>query len=165
MHMSSKRIQNQALLLLCVGLTCALVVVWTLSSSAQPPKPDVLESDHDLEKMQTEVHRQLVEAAKRRALAKKHREQALKLAYKAAEDRITATILKRKAVFAKKEAVLEKDEKATESAENRVKEVKAKSARLDAAADKDVAQALSSAPDPIFSRLTSSDCTPRSALT
>ncbi len=148
--MSSTRIQNQALLLLCVGLTCALVVVWTLSSSAQPP--DVLESDHDLEKMQTEVHRQLVEAAKRRALAKKHREQALKLAYKAAEDRITATILKRKAVFAEKEAVLEKDEKATESAESRVKEVKAKSARLDAAADKDVAQALSSAPDPIFSR-------------
>ena len=119
---------------LAIGFGCILLA-WTV------PRPDVLESDQELEKMQSEVHRQLIEAAKRRALAKKHREQALKLEYSAAEDRTTAKILKRKAIFATKEAVLQKDETATSKAAAHVKKLKEKAARLDAAADKDIAQA------------------------
>jgi beta-glucosidase-like glycosyl hydrolase len=121
-------------LALFIGIGCILLT-WAAS------QPDELESDHELEKMQSEVHQQLIEAAKRRALAKKHREQALKLEYSAAEDKTTATILKRKAVYAQKEDVLEKDETATSKAAARVKKLKEKAAQLDANADKDVAQA------------------------
>jgi membrane protein involved in colicin uptake len=130
------------------GLSAAVLIIagtllaWKQTSSTSPT---FLEADHDLQTMQTEVQRQLVEAAKRRALAKKHHEQAIKLAYSAAEDRTTAEVLKRKADLAKRDAVLTKDTNAAKQAEARVKKLKEKSAQLDAAADKDVAQASATA--------------------
>ena len=98
-------------------------------------------SDAELAKMQQEVKQQLVEAAKRRALAKKHREQAQELAAKAVEDRTAAEVLKRKSAYARTEAAVQSDGNAVKKAEERVRTLKEKAATRDAAADKDEAKA------------------------
>jgi len=122
-------------------MACALLACVVYNSQRSSSETTELESDHELKAMQDEVREQLVEAAKRRALAKKHREQALKLSYKAAEDRTAAQILRRKGELAKKQAVLSKEKTRANKAEERVKRLKSKAADLDSAADKDAAQA------------------------
>jgi len=95
----------------------------------------------DLSKMESEVKQQLVEAAKRHALAKKHRMEALRLSATAEEDKQQALLLKRRAELSKREAELHRSENAVSSAQHKVKALKNHAAELEATADKDLSRA------------------------
>merc|ERR1719478_238026 len=61
-----------------------------------------------LASMQGEIEDQLVEAAKRNALAERHKTEAVRLANAAQEEREHAQLLKKRAVLAKREAELQR---------------------------------------------------------
>mmetsp|Transcript_55771 Transcript_55771/g.147365 ORF Transcript_55771/g.147365 Transcript_55771/m.147365 type:complete len:486 (+) Transcript_55771:136-1593(+) len=98
-------------------------------------------SDSDLQKMQLEVKEQLAQAASRKAEAKKHREQAKKLAADAAVDRAAAKVMRLKSELIQDETTSKADSIAVTKAKDRVQALKAKSASLKSVAEIEVAKA------------------------
>jgi hypothetical protein len=94
-----------------------------------------------LASMQSQVQHQLVEAAKRHALAQKHKTESIKLANAAQEEREQAELLKKRAVLAKNEAELEHASDEVHKARKQVSQLRAESDSLLSSVKSDVSKA------------------------
>ena len=99
------------------------------------------DSDAQLQKMQAEAARQLVEARRRKYKALLHRIAAIKLAEAAEEDKTKAALLKRKSALATKDAALSKSEKAVQDTKDAIARLHKKQKTLAKKHDQDAAKA------------------------
>jgi CRISPR/Cas system-associated protein Csm6 len=109
-------------------LLCAMVV----GQHAMYPRADELTSRNDnvIASMQGQVQHQLLEAAKRHALAEKHEVQSVKLDNAALQEREQAELLKRRATLAKSEAELERARDDVKTAHSKLEVLQSKSDTL-----------------------------------
>ena len=129
-------------LLAAALLVCALV----LGPASMLPADSMLEDKagagtDTLASMQGQVQHQLVEAAKRHALAEEHKTEAIKLANAAQQEREQAELLKKRAVLAKNEAELERAGDEVHEAHKQVRKLRAESETLISSMRKDVSKA------------------------
>lgn len=120
-------------------LLCALVVGQTMYA---PTTGELASSGGDtLASMQGQVQRQLVEAAKRHAMAEKHTTESVKLANAAQQEREQAALLKKRATLAKSEAELEHASDEVKLAHSKVRELRGESETLLATVRRDKSKA------------------------
>ena len=99
------------------------------------------DSDAQLQKMQAEAARQLVEASRRKYKALLHRVAAIKLAEAAEEDKTKAALLKKKSALSKRDAALSKSQKAVQDTRDAVVRLHKKQRDLAQKHDTDAAKA------------------------
>jgi hypothetical protein len=99
------------------------------------------QSDAELQKMQAQAAKQLVEARMRKYMALKHRLAAVTLAESAEEDQTKAALLKKEAILAKKDAALAKTEKDVAAAKKAITRLVTKAKALAQRHDQDAAKA------------------------
>jgi len=99
------------------------------------------ESDAELQKMQAEAAKQLVEARLRKYKALQHRVAAITLAESAEEDKTKASLLQKQSILAKKDGDLSKSKQAVEDAKKAIKRLHSKQKNLSKRHDDDAAKA------------------------
>lgn len=120
-------------------LACAILLGGAGNGTEEPA--ELAAASSKLGKMQREVQEQLVEAAKRRASASKHKTQAVLLQAKSEEDFQRAMLLHKQASLAHREAQLKHSADDLAKARLSVKHLREKASELDATADRDRARA------------------------
>jgi len=117
-----------------VGIGAAGLLLCALVLGSQPvsaPTNELASSGGDtLASMQGQVQRQLVEAAKRHAMAEKHKTESVKLTNAAQEEREQAALLKKRAVLAKSEAEFQHASDEVKKAHSKVRELRGESQEL-----------------------------------